>query len=184
MTSSAHCPHLVPGWEAVLLTVREGGPGQMELRGDTPTGPRVMVNPTTRLATRITWFWSSRVVCGMARGIQNSLYANMNQVNYISVLPSLDLLFPVFPALVVSGGQGHGSGSANKVEIVSLYRDLAPRLLHPDTNLRLADMPHNEFHTMDKNIICGGDRMRNKCVKLKQNGGVTFCFSIFSCFCS
>ena len=79
-TSSAHCPHLAPGWEAVLLTVREGGPGQMELRGDTPTGPRVMVNPTTRLATRITWFWSSRVVCGMTMVNQNSLYANMNQV--------------------------------------------------------------------------------------------------------
>ena len=43
MTSSAHCPQLVPGWEAVLVTVEEGGPGQMELRGDTPTGPRVMV---------------------------------------------------------------------------------------------------------------------------------------------
>ena len=80
----------------------------------------------------------------------------------------------VFPALVVAGGQGHGSGSSFKVEIVSLYRDLAPRLLHPDTNLRLADMPHNEFHTIDKNIICGGDRMRDKCVKLKQNGGASY----------
>ena len=99
----------------------------------------------------------------------------MNQVNYISVPPSHDLLFLVLPALVVSGGQGHGSGSANNVEIISLYRDLAPRLLHPDINLKSADMPHNEFHTMDKNIICGGDRMRNKCVKLQQNGGATFC---------
>ena len=81
----------------------------------------------------------------------------------------------MLPALVVSGGQGHGSGSANNVEIISLYRDLAPRLLHRDINLKLADIPHNEFHTMDKNIICGGDRMRNKCVKLQQNGGETFC---------
>ena len=175
MTSSARCPHLAPGWEAELLTVREVGPGQMELRGDTPTGPRVMVNPTTRLATRITWFWSSRVVCGMTRGIQNSLYANMNQVRLDIFHYSFSgILVAVFPALVVAGGQGHGSGSSFKVEIVSLYRDLAPRLLHPDTNLRLADMPHNEFHTIDKNIICGGDRMRDKCVKLKQNGGAIY----------
>ena len=36
VTSSAHwppCPQLAPGWEAVMLTVRETGPGQMELQG-------------------------------------------------------------------------------------------------------------------------------------------------------
>ena len=41
VTSSAHspqCPQLAPGWEAVMLTVRETGPGQMELHGGTPTG--------------------------------------------------------------------------------------------------------------------------------------------------
>ena len=74
--SSVPCPQLVPGWEAVLVTVEEGGPGQMELRGDTPTGPRVMV-----VVNKIVWFWSSRVVCGMTRWIQNSLHASMNQVN-------------------------------------------------------------------------------------------------------
>ena len=75
MTSSVHCPQLVPGWEAVLVTVEEGGPGQMELRGGTPTGPRVMV-----VVTKIAWFWTSQLVCGMTREVQNSLYASMNQV--------------------------------------------------------------------------------------------------------
>ena len=39
MTSSARCPQpQLAGWEAVMPTVRETGPGQTELRGGTLTG--------------------------------------------------------------------------------------------------------------------------------------------------
>ena len=70
---------------------------------------------------------------------------------------------------MISGGKG----AETKVEVLSPPGEIPSTLLHD--RFYLPDLPEKRlFHTMNRNIVCGGVETKQTCVKMNSDWGVSF----------
>ena len=72
--------------------------------------------------------------------------------------------------MIISGGVG---AAETKVEVISPPGEMPSTLLHD--RFYLPDLPEKRlYHTMNRNIVCGGVETKQTCVKINSDWGGSF----------